>query len=122
MEKDRQTCLCAVHDILKEAKVMTKVLKSMSEADVVQEFLSEMQLFKKHCFVLQQQAKAFCESKENVKDDECIVHVDFLENFNCRFHAEIQAVHFGGSHQQASLHTVVLHTANKPPVAQYQPI
>jgi len=104
-------------DILKEAKVMTKVLKSMSEADVVQEFLSRMQLFKKHCFVLQQQAKAFRESKENVKDDECIVHVDFSENFNCRFHAEIQAVHFGGSHQQASLHTVVLHTANKPPVS-----
>lgn len=96
---------------------MQKVLKTISEADAIQELMSQMHSFKKHWFILQHQSKAFRESKQNVKADECIVHVDFSENFNCRYHQEIQAVHFGGSHEQASLHTVVLYTANQPPIS-----
>jgi len=42
-----------IHDgIQKEVKVMTKVLKAVSRADVVEDFLSRMQSFKKHWFVL----------------------------------------------------------------------
>lgn len=38
-----------------------------------------------------------------------IIHVDFSENYLCKYSAEIQAVHFGASHQQATLHTGVLY-------------
>lgn len=31
----------------------------------------------------------------------------FSENYNCKYSTEVQAVHFGASHQQATLHTGV---------------
>jgi len=64
---------------------------------------------------MRKQFAAFRENKASVREDECIVHVDFSENFNCKFHSEVQAVHFGASHAQASLHTVVLYTASSEP-------
>lgn len=36
---------------------------------------------------------------------------NFRENYTCKYSQEIQSVHFGGSHQQATLHTGVLYTA-----------
>ncbi|GAA6067166.1 NACHT, LRR and PYD domains-containing protein 14-like [Tachysurus ichikawai] len=39
--------------------------------------------------------------------DECIIHKD-LYIFICKYSSEIQAVHFGSSHQQATLHTGIL--------------
>ena len=41
--------------------------------------------------------------------DEVTVHIDFSENYICRY-SEIQSVHFGGSHRQTSLHTGVYYT------------
>ncbi len=41
-------------------------------------------------------------------DHECLIHVDFSENYACKYSSEIQAVHFA-SNQQATLHTGVLH-------------
>ena len=40
---------------------------------------------------------------------ECLIHIDFSENFTCRYGTEIQVVHFGSSHEQAVLHTGVLY-------------
>ena len=50
--------------------------------------------------------------KEELKDTEVIVHVDFSENYSCKHFEEIQNVHFGGSHAQVSLHTRMYYTAN----------
>ncbi len=49
-----------------------------------------------------------------VKD--CLIHVDFSENYNCKFANKIQSVHFGGSHKQVSLHTGVLYIEGQNPV------
>lgn len=43
------------------------------------------------------------------KENECIIHVDFSENYICKYASEIQEVHFGASHEQATLHTGVLY-------------
>jgi len=42
--------------------------------------------------------------------DEAAVHIDFSENYLCKMNEEIQAMHFGSSHNQASLHTVVTYS------------
>ena len=47
--------------------------------------------------------------KRSLSSHECIIHVDFSENYLCKYSAEIQAVHFGASHQQATMHTGVLY-------------
>ena len=50
--------------------------------------------------------------KENIDKDSIVLQIDLAENYMCKFHNEIQAVHFGDSHQQVSLHTGVAHTMN----------
>jgi len=92
---------------VKEATVTAKVMKTVKENEAVAMFLSAMKAFKKHWFTMRKQFAAFRENKNRIRDDECVIHVDFSENFNCKYHSEIQAVHFGASHSQASLHTVV---------------
>ncbi|KAL2099380.1 hypothetical protein ACEWY4_005860 [Coilia grayii] len=43
-----------------------------------------------------------------MSDNECLIHVDFSENYTCKLASEIQAMHF--SQTQATLHTGVLYT------------
>ena len=47
--------------------------------------------------------------RSNLSPPNCIIHIDFSENFSCKFSSEIQAVHLGGSHSQVTLHTGVLY-------------
>ena len=47
--------------------------------------------------------------RSNLSPPNCIIHIDFSENFSCKFSSEIQAVHLGGSHSQVTLHTAVLY-------------
>lgn len=44
-----------------------------------------------------------------MKSHDCLIHMDFSENYVCKLSAEIQAVHFASSQQQATLHTGILH-------------
>lgn len=40
-------------------------------------------------------------------ENSALIHVDFSENYSCKYNEEIQAVHFGGAKQQITLHTGV---------------
>jgi len=100
----------------KEVKITTKAMKTVDESEAVATFFCITKSFKKYCFTMCKQFAAFRECKGNVSEDKCIVHVDFSENFNCKYHSEIQVVHFGASHKQASLHNVVIYVKNEPPL------
>lgn len=47
--------------------------------------------------------------KQDLKDKEILIHVDFSENYCLKYNQEIQSFHFGGSREQVSLHTGVLY-------------
>ena len=47
--------------------------------------------------------------REELRSDEALVHIDFSENYNCKYASEIQAVHFGASRQEICLHTGMLY-------------
>lgn len=49
----------------------------------------------------------------NLQEDEVVIVADSSENYDCKYHQEIQAHHFGGSRQQVSLHTVVVYVTGK---------
>ena len=40
---------------------------------------------------------------------ECLIHVDFSENYTSKLAREIQSMHFGASKKQITLHTGVMH-------------
>lgn len=39
-----------------------------------------------------------------LQSDEAILHTDYAENWKCKYATEVQAVNFGASQQQATLH------------------
>lgn len=53
--------------------------------------------------------------KYNLKTNEILLHCDFSENFTCKMFQEIQAVHFGVSQYQISLHTSAIYQKNIKP-------
>ncbi|CAB3222809.1 unnamed protein product [Arctia plantaginis] len=53
------------------------------------------------------QSKTMSYLRKQLKDGEVLIHMDFSENYVCKYNQVIQSVHFGASHQQITLHTVV---------------
>ncbi|XP_058888822.1 uncharacterized protein LOC117972307 [Acipenser ruthenus] len=91
--------------------IKKEVESTMKELIVV--FNSLLNKFRRHSFNIKQQF-AYCrELKKSLSPNECLLHVDFSENYSCKYSSEIQAVHFASSHQQATLHTGVLYLGAK---------
>lgn len=80
---------------------------------VAQQYLHMIQKYKAHIYKIKFQFKRMKELKETLKENECLVHIDFSENYVCKMNTEVQSYHFGGSKTQLSLHTVVLNTKNE---------
>ncbi|KAK0152804.1 hypothetical protein N1851_005655 [Merluccius polli] len=72
-------------------------------------FQNQLRVFTRHQFNIKMQYLHYRELKKNKKSHECLIHIDFSENYACKLSAEIQAVHFASSGQQATLHTGILH-------------
>lgn len=66
----------------------------------------------KHVFNTRHQFRMYRHVKSTLADDEAVVHIDFSENWKCKYASEIQSVHFGGSQQQVTLHTGVVYYAD----------
>ena len=58
------------------------------------------------------QVKQFRHIKENIHPNEMVLHIDFSENYACKLNTEIQAFHFGGNRQQATMHTGVAYSVS----------
>jgi len=74
---------------------------------LIDKFNELLKKFKKHLFNIRHQFEQYRYAKANLCFNECIIHVDFAENFSCKYSSEIQSVHFGSSHRQATLHNGV---------------
>ncbi|KAI0207818.1 Ficolin-2 [Lamellibrachia satsuma] len=81
--------------------------------DVVNLFQDTLRRFRKHIFNIRNQYKYYRMLRDNLENDECLIHVDFSENYVCRFANEIQSVHFGAFHLQATLHTGYLYVTDR---------
>ncbi|KAL2095568.1 hypothetical protein ACEWY4_007716 [Coilia grayii] len=100
----------------KKSIITVKKECTMTEDETLTAFQEWMVKFKSHLFNIRWQYRAYRELRENLLSHECLLHIDFSENYVCKYSDEVQSVHFGGSHQQATLHTGVLYTAQSPPL------
>ncbi|XP_031338109.1 uncharacterized protein LOC116175586 [Photinus pyralis] len=66
-----------------------------------------------HVRNIQHQYQVIDKIKTELKNDEVLLHMDFSENYNCKYGEEVQSAHFGGSKPQISLHTVVIYYRNE---------
>ncbi|XP_069109737.1 uncharacterized protein [Argopecten irradians] len=69
----------------------------------------------RHEYNMHHQLEQIRRLKENLSPNECIIHIDFSENFACKLTDEVQSMHFGASRNQVSLHTGVFYEYSKKP-------
>lgn len=73
---------------------------------------NEMNRACRHIFNIRSQYKTLRYLRKNLTQEEIVAHIDFSENYACKYSTEIQAMHFGGSRNLLSLHTGVLYVAD----------
>ena len=64
-------------------------------------------------FNIRHQYRTLKNLRENLKADEIIFHIDFSENYNCKYSSEIQSMLFGSSQKQISLHMGVVYSKGR---------
>lgn len=77
--------------------------------DVIEEVSVQLQRFIWHDFIKHQQSVAYSRHKELAKTEnsnECVLQMDFAENYTISFQDEIQSAHWG--QHQVSLYTVMI--------------
>jgi len=79
-------------------------------ANLVHEFQQELDKCCKHLYNIHHQYIALTDLKRKLTKNDLICHIDFSENYSCKYSEEIQSMHFGASQRQVSLHTGVLYT------------
>ena len=87
--------------------ITSKEVMNFTIEELVEEHEKTMPRFQKHQYNIRNQYAAYRKIREEQVDGDVLIHIDFAENYVCRYGAEIQSVHFGGSHDQATLHTGV---------------
>lgn len=87
---------------IKEEKIVTPV-------EFIEMLNQQTAQFAKHQFNILHQYKMFNHLKQNLENNECIIQIDFSENFKLGYGKEIQSAHCGFSQAQVTLHTGVFH-------------
>lgn len=93
-----------VHIVVKERITLT--VNALKER-----LCSEMKLYSIHAYNIRHQYKQLKDLREQLKNNECVILVDFSENYATKYATEIQSMHFGASRNQVTLHTGVYYTA-----------
>lgn len=93
----------------KTIKVIEKVRCMKKPLEVIAEFEKALKPFLKHCGNITNQYNAVKYVKKNLSDNECLIHMDFSENYAGKYNSEVQSVHFGCSREQLTLHTAVIY-------------
>lgn len=94
-----------------ETDIRTTTLekKVASVEKLVELTKSELPRISTHLYNILHQFTHLKQLKENLTQHDVVVHVDYSENYTCKWSKEIKDTHFGGSHQQVTLHTGVLY-------------
>ncbi|PZC79421.1 hypothetical protein B5X24_HaOG216416 [Helicoverpa armigera] len=95
--------------IEKTAITVEKVRHHVEPLILIKQFETNIKPFLNHCANIRNQTDAIKEIKKNLTKNDCLIHIDFSENYSAKYNSEIQSVHFGGSRKQFTLHTAVLY-------------
>ena len=67
---------------------------------------------KRHQFNMHHQQAYYKQLRDSLQPDECMIHIDYAENYLCKSAREVQAAHFGASHRQVNLHTGIYYVGS----------
>lgn len=96
-----------------EIKYTTSMTTREEEQGTVKTLVEDFQANRKktcrNLYNLKHQYAVLRKLKENMSENEIIIHIDFSENYCCKYNEEIQSVHFGPSQTHVTLHTGVVY-------------
>lgn len=100
---------------LKEKEVSFTVKEQISGtiSELSEKFEDQIVRYKKHQFIYRWQYGYLRKRKEDLKENECVIQIDWSENYECKLPEEVQGMHFGASKKQLSLHTGVFYIGGK---------
>lgn len=87
--------------------------------DLIEGFIDQMFRYKQHSFNIWSQLSHYRKQKENLKQNEGFIHIDFAENYQTKLGKEIQSMHFGASHAQITLHTGISYNGKDSKVKSF---
>lgn len=87
---------------VKRSTITMKKTVMTTEDALALEFHDRLFRFRRDIFNIRGQYRAYRQLREHLRNNECLLHVYFSEKYTCKYSQEIQPVHFGGSHQQAT--------------------
>ncbi|XP_052257491.1 uncharacterized protein LOC127862419 [Dreissena polymorpha] len=98
----------------KEKEITFTVKETMAGTaeELFQKFSKALETYMKHEFNKFAQYKYFKSRRDNIEEKECIVHIEFSENYVCAMSEEIKSMHFGASKKQLTLHTGIMYVGN----------
>mgnify|MGYP000900562352 CR=1 FL=1 len=70
---------------------------------------SVLPVYIRHRATNQHQKDAVKILKSQLNEKDVLVHVDYAENYQCKYAREAQVIHFGGNRKHVSLHTCVVY-------------
>ena len=94
-----------------KGKQITKsqlVNKDFSKIQFIAFFATEMNHFRPHCHYIEEIYDNIKKLKEDLAENECIVQMDYAENFGIRFYNEITEVYY--NNQQITIFPMVVYT------------
>ena len=63
--------------------------------------------YRKHTYNIHHQFLFIRQLQQTMKDNECLIHIAYSENYVAKLSREVQSSHFGASKSQITLHTGV---------------
>ena len=98
-----------IKDKPKVVSLMVKQDVEGSIGDLVNECKCLLERYKRHSFNIIHQHHHYRSLQQTMGETECLVHIDFSENYVCKLREEVQSMHFGASKKQVTLHTGVVY-------------
>lgn len=105
----RKNVECTVKGTKKFGKKVVKETVDIEVKALFEKLHDMVPSFMQHVCNIMHQYKSIKDQKKSMKSNELLIHVDFSENYQCKYTKEIQSCHFGGSRQQVTLHTGVMY-------------
>ena len=92
--------------VLSKHNVTLKENETGTLTTLVNDLQSDIERLARHHFNINHQFIVLKKLKETCRENEFILHIDFSENYLCKYQEEIQSVHFGASKKQISIHCI----------------
>ena len=96
----------------KQVTITKKIMHERTLVQLVEIVNSQLPKFKRHQFNMHHQQAYYKQLRDSLQPDECMIHIDYAENYLCKSAREVQAAHFGASHRQVTLHTGIYYVGS----------